>query len=139
VNEMVAVDTNIVVALFIRGRFSNDALKLQRKDSVWRTEPFAVVEFSNVLATYQRGRYLSKAVALERLQLAEEFLSPNYVRVSNQSALELALQYRVSAYDARLLAVADQLRLRLITEDIQLRTAAPALTQSLKQALDSQR
>ena len=136
---MVAVDTNIVVALFIRGRFSNDALKLQRKDSVWRTEPFAVVEFSNVLATYQRGRYLSKAVALERLQLAEEFLSPNYVRVSNQSALELALQYRVSAYDARLLAVADQLRLRLITEDIQLRTAAPALTQSLKQALDSQR
>jgi predicted nucleic acid-binding protein len=139
VNEMVAVDTNIVVALFIRGRFSNDALKLQRKDSVWRTEPFAVVEFSNVLATYQRGRYLSKAVALERLQLAEEFLSPNYVRVSNQSALELALQYRVSAYDARLLAVADQLRLRLITEDIQLRTAAPALTQSLKEALDSQR
>jgi predicted nucleic acid-binding protein len=136
---MVAVDTNIVVALFIRGRFSDDALKLQRKNSVWRTEPFTLLEFSNVLATYQRGRYLSKAAALERLQLAEEFLSPNYVRVSNQSALELVLQYRVSAYDARLLAVADQLRLRLITEDIQLRTAAPALTQSLKQALDSQR
>ena len=136
---MVAVDTNIVVALFIRGRFSDDALKLQRKDSVWRTEPFTLAEFSNVLATYQRGRYLSQAAALERLQLAEEFLSPNYVRVSNQSALELALQYRVSAYDARLLAVADQLGLRLITEDIQLRTAAPALTQSLKEALHSQR
>jgi predicted nucleic acid-binding protein len=136
---MVAVDTNIVVALFIRGRFSDDALKLQRKDSVWRTEPFALVEFSNVFATYQRARYLSKAAALERLQLAEEFLSPNYLRVSNQSALELALQYRVSGYDARFLAVADQLRLRLITEDIQLRTAAPALTQSLKEALDSRR
>jgi predicted nucleic acid-binding protein len=136
---MVAVDTNIVVALFIRGRFSDDALKLQRKDSVWRTEPFALVEFSNVFATYRRARYLSKAAALERLQVAEEFLSPNYLRVSNQSALELALQYRVSAYDARFLAVADQLRLRLITEDIHLRTAAPALTQSLKEALDSQR
>ena len=136
---MVAVDTNIVVALFIRGRFSDDALKLQRKDSVWRTEPFTLVEFSNVFATYQRARYLSKAAALERLQLAEEFLSPNYLRVSNQSALELALQYRVSGYDARFLAVADQLRLRLITEDIQLRTAAPALTQSLKEALDSRR
>jgi len=136
---MVAVDTNIVVALFIRGRFSDDALKLQRKDSVWRTEPFTLVEFSNVFATYQRARYLSKAAALERLQLAEEFLSPNYLRVSNQSALELALQYRVSVYAARFLAVADQLRLRLITEDIQLRTAAPALTQSLKEALDSRR
>ena len=136
---MVAVDTNIVVALFIRGRFSDDALKLQRKDSVWRTEPFTLVEFSNVFATYQRARYLSKAAALERLQLTEEFLSPNYLRVSNQSALELALQYRVSGYDARFLAVADQLRLRLITEDIQLRTAAPALTQSLKEALDSRR
>jgi predicted nucleic acid-binding protein len=92
--------------LFIRGRFSDDALKLQRKDSVWRTEPFALVEFSNVFATYQRARYLSKAAALERLQLAEDFLSLNYLRVSNQSALELALQYRVSAYDARFLAVA---------------------------------
>jgi predicted nucleic acid-binding protein len=98
-----------------------------------------LVEFSNVLATYHRGRYLSNAAALERLQLAEEFLSRNYVRVSNQSALERALQYRVSAYDARLLAVADQLRLRLITEDIELRTAVPALTQSLKEAVDSQR
>ena len=111
---MVAVDTNIVVALFIRGRLSDDALKLRSKDSLWRTKPFTVVEFSNVLATYQRGRYPSKAAALERLRLAEEFLNPNYVGVSNQSALEVALQYRVSAYDARLLAVADQLRLRLI-------------------------
>jgi predicted nucleic acid-binding protein len=132
---MVAVGTNIVVALFLHGRFSDDALELRREDSVWRTDPFALVEFSNVLATYQRARYLGKAAAFERLQLAEEFLEPNYIRVSNQHALELALQYGVSVYDARFLAVADQLGAKLTTEDVQLRSAAPPLTQSLEEAL----
>jgi predicted nucleic acid-binding protein len=134
---MVVVDTNIVVALFIRGRFSDNALKLHDKDPVWRVEPFALVEFSNVLATYQRAGYLGKAAAVERLRFAEEFLRSNYVRVSNQSALELALQYGVSAYDARFLAVADQLGVKLITEDAELRAAVPALTQSLKEGLGS--
>jgi predicted nucleic acid-binding protein len=112
-------------------------LELRRKDSVWRTDPFAVVKFSNALATYQRARYLSKAAALGRLQLAEEFLSLNYVRISNQSALELALQYGVSTYDAPFIAVADKLGVKLISEDAELRVAVPALTQSLKEALDS--
>lgn len=49
--------------------------------------------------------------------------------------LAAAARYRVSAYVARYLALADQLGSRLVTEDARLRAAAPALTQSLAEAL----
>ncbi len=49
--------------------------------------------------------------------------------------MELAMRYQVTAYDARFLALADQHGGRLVTEDAKLRAAAPALTQSLQEAL----
>jgi predicted nucleic acid-binding protein len=41
----------------------------------------------------------------------------------------------VTAYDARFLALAHRLGTRLVTEDAKLRSAAPALTLSLAEAL----
>jgi predicted nucleic acid-binding protein len=41
----------------------------------------------------------------------------------------------VTAYDARFLALAHRLGIRLVTQDAKLRSAAPALTQSLAEAL----
>ena len=49
--------------------------------------------------------------------------------------LVIAARHGVSVYDARFLALADQLGTRLVTEDAKLRAAAPALTQSLAEAL----
>jgi predicted nucleic acid-binding protein len=46
-----------------------------------------------------------------------------------------AARFRVTAYDARLLVLAQQTGTPLITEDAKLRAAAPLLTQSLDQAL----
>ena len=69
---------------------------------------------------------LAKAVALFDGKLA---------RIPHASVLTIAARYRVSAYDARFLALADQLGRRLVTEDTRLRTAAPAFTQSLAEAL----
>jgi predicted nucleic acid-binding protein len=132
---MVVVDTNIIAALFIRTRLSDDALKLRARDSLWCVDPFSVIEFSNVLATYERAGFLTRTAALEQLGLAEEFLSPNYLHVSNEMSLQLALRYRVTAYDARFLAVAEHFGQKLVTDDVKLRTAAPALTQSVDEAL----
>ena len=87
---MVVADTNIIAALFLRTRLSDQALQLRVRDPLWRVDPFALIEFSNVLATYQRARYLTKTAAMEQLRLAEEFLSPNYIPASNDISLELA-------------------------------------------------
>jgi len=76
------------------------------------------------------------------LTLAQDFLAKAVVlfdgklaRIAHASVLAIAARHRVSAYDARFLALADQLGSRLVTEDARLRAAAPALTQSLAEAL----
>ena len=132
---MVLVDTNIIAPLYVRSARTEAVEELFARDAVWRTEPLALIELSNVLVTYERARYITAATARDCLNHAAAFLQPHLFRVSHQAALEAALDYRVTACDARFLALADQLGIRLITEDARLRAAAPALTQSLAEAL----
>ncbi len=134
-NDMVVVDTNIIVPLYVQSARTEAAKALRDRDDVWQTEPFALVEFNNVLATYRRAEYLTVQEAKNCLAGAELFLQPNYFVVSHESALEMALRYNVTAYDARFLALAQQVGERLITEDAKLRAAAPELTQSMAEAL----
>lgn len=134
---MIVVDTNVIFPLFIRSAESAPAVALHEKDNAWRTEPFALVELSNVLATYQRAKFLTASEAAQHLQTAESFLGPHLFPVSHQDALEMALRYGVTAYDARFLTVAQKLGVKLVTEDARLRAAAPDLTQSLAEAARS--
>ena len=132
---MVLVDTNIIAPLYVRSARSDAVRELFARDAVWRTEPLALIELSNVLITYERARYITAATARDCLSRAAAFLQPQLFRVSHQAALDAALRYGTTAYDARFLAVAQQLGHRLVTEDAKLRAAAPRLTQSLTEAL----
>lgn len=132
---MLLVDTNLVVPLYIRTARSDAARELLAFDGLWRTEPLALIEFSNVLATYQRSRYITAEAARDCLRRAEIWLRPLLFSIRHEAALDLAMRYKVTAYDARFLALADQLGSRLVTEDARLRAAAPALTQSIAEAL----
>jgi len=132
---MLLVDTNIIAPLYVRSARSQPVAKLFARDAVWRTEPLALIELSNVLIAYERARYITAATARDCLNRAAAFLQPHLFRVSHQAALDAALRYHTTAYDARFLALARQLGVRLVTEDAKLRAAAPALTQSLAEAL----
>lgn len=132
---MLVVDTNIIAPLYMRSARTEAVAELFARDPVWRTEPLALIELSNVLVTYQRARYITAASARECLSRAAALLQPHLFRVTHQAALDAALQYGTTAYDARFLALADQLGSRLVTEDLRLRAAAPTLTQSLAEAL----
>jgi predicted nucleic acid-binding protein len=132
---MLVVDTNVIAPFYIRGADTERVHELHRLDSLWRTDRLALVEFSNILATYQRSHYLTTSEALRCLAEAERFLGPHQVEVSHQTALRIAISHRITTYDARFLAVASQLHTRLVTEDKKLRAAAPDLTRSLAEAL----
>jgi predicted nucleic acid-binding protein len=134
---MLLVDTNVIAPLYVRSALSQTVAELFARDAVWRTEPLALIELSNVLVTYERARYITSATALDCLRRAAAFLQPHFFRVSHEAALDIALRYRVTAYDARLLTAAQQLGRPLVTEDARLRAAAPGLTQSLAEALAS--
>jgi predicted nucleic acid-binding protein len=132
---MLLVDTNIIAPFYVRSARSAAVAELFARDAVWRTEPLALIELSNVLITYERARYITAATARDCLNRAAAFLQPHLFRVSHQAALDAALRYGTTAYDGRFLALADQLGSRLVTEDARLRAAAPRLTQSIAGAL----
>jgi len=132
---VVVVDTNVVAYLLIEGERTGPAQALYARDPDWRSEAFLLVEFSNLLATYRRGGDLDGVAAAGLLASAERILAGS-INLPHGRALEIAAEFGVSAYDARFLGAARGLGARLVTEDAKLRKAAPALTQSLAQALE---
>jgi predicted nucleic acid-binding protein len=131
---VVLVDTNIIAYLMIRGDRTAAAQQLFERDSDWCSETFVMVEFSNVIATYVRTGALTQAQGTKLLAETQAHL-PTLHNVANTQALETAMQFGISAYDARFISLARQLKLKLITEDAKLRVAVPAWTMSLDDAL----
>ena len=131
---MHVVDTNIVAYLLIAGDRTEQAQALWQADRDWRSDAFLRVEFSNLMATQLRAKALTLAEAVSLLDSAALTLQAT-VEVSHADALRTAAAFGVSAYDARFLAAAKALGAKLVTEDVRLRKAAPALTQSLAEAL----
>ena len=132
---MLIVDTNVVAYLLIEGDHTAAARLLHRRDDDWRSEAFIMIEFTNVLTASIAARRMNLVLAQRFLANATSLLHGKLALIPHDSVLSLAVQYRVTAYDARFLALAQQLDCRLVTEDAKLRAAAPKLTQSLAEAL----
>lgn len=130
---MVLVDTNVLAYLMLEGDRTSAAQELFERDADWRSEAFIMVEFSNVLTTYVRTKVLSRDQGLKLLAGAEK-LVPVLTSVQNVRALEVATQFGISAYDARFVALAVQMKVKLVTEDAKLRAAVPSWTVSLADA-----
>ena len=131
---MVVIDTNVLAYLLIEGDRTRDAQALYSRDADWKSEAFVLIEFSNILATYLRANSLTRSQAQALLVETEKRLT-GLVSLPHGRALRIADQFAVSAYDARFLGAAQTLKARLVTEDVRLRQAAPALTISLSDAL----
>lgn len=133
---MLLVDSNIVFSLLVHNMPWHDAAReLHGLDGGWRTESHALVEISNVLSRYVRARELTGAKAIALMTDADQRMRPTMLMADHADALRVAIKHTVSAYDARFLLCATELGVRLVTEDAKLRRAAPALTQSLTDAI----
>ena len=131
---MKLVDTNVIAYLLIAGDRTEQAQALWRADPDWRSEAFFLIEFSNLLATQVRAKALTLSQALALFERAAMSV-PTLLDAAHADTLRAAAAFGVSAYDARFLVVAQALGVKLVTEDLRLRKAAPKLTQSLSEAL----
>ncbi len=131
---MVVVDTNVIAYLLVSGDQTKAAQDLFSRDDDWHTEPFALVEFTNLLATACRSRGLVLSRARRLLESAEDLLRGRMHAVDHPKALAVANECSISAYDARFVSVAEQLGTPLVTEDGRLRRAAPKWTCSITEA-----
>ncbi|HEX5315387.1 MAG TPA: type II toxin-antitoxin system VapC family toxin [Candidatus Kapabacteria bacterium] len=133
---MLIVDANILAYLVIEGERSNQARALLQKDYDWHSEAFIFVELTNILATSLRLERVNFEYCRMVLERAEAFMGSTVHLTSHLEVIRTAHEFRISAYDARYIALAREFGTPLITEDAKLRRAVPRLTISLNDALE---
>jgi predicted nucleic acid-binding protein len=128
---VIVVDTNVVAYYFIEGEKTPQARDLRRRDPHWCVPALWRHEYLNVLATFTRegGAAIADAQTLWRQSL--ELLGASEQDVDMETALALAAQHRISAYDAQYIALARQLKTVCVTEDKRLLAAFPELTRTM--------
>ena len=131
---MIVVDTNVLAYLLIEGDHTADAQALRLADPDWRSDPFLLVEFSNLLATQVKSGALSAAQAETLLGVAGQQIA-EWIEVPHPEVLAVAVVRQISAYDARFIACAQRSGLPLVTEDARLRAATPGLSISMAEAV----
>jgi predicted nucleic acid-binding protein len=128
---MIVVDTNVIAYLFLPGANTEKARSAFLKDPEWAAPLLWRSEFRNVLALYLRKKQLSQAEALGLATEAEKLMHGREYQVSSHSVLGLAAVSKCSAYDCEFVALAEHLRLPLVTSDSGLLKAFPKIAVSL--------
>ena len=125
---MIAVDTNVVAYLFLRGEFAARAESWLRHDREWAAPRLWRSELRNVLAGCLRRKQLSFEAVREIQREAEALLIGNEHEADSQRVLELVRDSDCSAYDCEFVSIAMRLGVKLLTADNKVLTAFPQHT-----------
>ncbi len=129
---MIVVDVNVIAYFFIEGEKTASARDLLRRDPDWRLPALWRHEYLNVLATFVREDGATIADAKTLWQRGIELFGPREQDLDMESALDLATENRISAYDAQYVALARQLQTVCVTEDQRLLRTFPELTRTMQ-------
>jgi predicted nucleic acid-binding protein len=77
-----------------------------------------------------RTRAITRKQGLALLASARAMM-PSLTNLEHAQALETATEFAIFAHDARFIALAKQMHVKRVTEDLKLRAAVPAWTISL--------
>lgn len=129
---MIVVDVNVIAYFFIDGEKTASARELLRRDPDWRLPALWRHEYLNVLATFARegGATIVDAKTLWRRGI--ELFGPREQDLDMESALDLATENRISAYDAQYVVLARRLQTVCVTEDQRLLKTFPELTRTMQ-------
>lgn len=129
---MIVVDTNVLVYFWLPGEFTPAARRLLAKDPDWAAPVLWRSEFRNVLAVTVREKRYSVADAVAFAAAAQQQLKGRELGVESDEVLRLAHESGCSAYDCEFVALAQRLRVPLITNDRQVLKAFPELAIALE-------
>jgi predicted nucleic acid-binding protein len=128
---MIVADVNLIVYLLTDTSQHSSAVELFRRDPGWRVPPLWRHEMLNVIATLTRQTVLEEQEAFTLWRNALDLFKPREELPDAERALSLSIHNKVSAYDAQYVALAEQLKIPLITEDKKLQKAFPSICQGL--------
>ena len=122
---MIVVDTNVITALYLESDATEASQTALKQDEHWIAPLLWRSEFRNVLATFVRVGRCELSQALRILDAAERLLAGREYEVSGISVLQLAEQSGCSAYDCEFVALAEEMKVFLITLDKKVQKAFP--------------
>lgn len=114
---MIVVDTNLLAYLLLGGTGMTAARSVYLRDPVWHSPLLWRSEFRSVLAGYLRQRSLTINDAIKVQRKAEDLLAGREHVVESEQVLRLVALSRCSAYDCEFVALAEHLRVPLVTSD----------------------
>jgi predicted nucleic acid-binding protein len=125
---VIAVDTNVIAYLFLRGDFTARAEAWLRADRDWVAPMLWRSEFRNLLAGCLRRKQLTFESMCDIQREAQALLIGNEHAVDSQRVLELVRDSDCSAYDCEFVSVAIRLGVKLLTADKKVLNAFPGHT-----------
>ncbi len=125
---MIVVDTNIVTHFLIEGEKSSEARNVWQRDNEWRLPVLWQFEFANVLATHGKAGFLPVDDLKETMLYAKQLFAGRELPVNPADAVELAVEAKISAYDAQFVVLSQVLGVPLVTEDKKLVRTFPDST-----------
>ena len=129
---MIVVDTNVIGYLFLSSDRSSLAEKTLLKDPDWVAPVLWRSELLNVLVLYMRKALISLTDAQQIMHAATHLLHGREYEVSWHEVLKLASKSPCSAYDCEFIAVANDLKIPLVTVDRQMLREFPSVAVSLE-------
>ncbi len=133
---MIVVDTNVVAYLCIGGDLAPRAEEVLMKDSNWHAPLLWRSEFRNVVAGFLRRGTLDSERAREIVAEAEVLFDDREHLVSSRDVLRHVEGSVCSAYDCEFVALAEQLRVPLVTNDREVRVSFSEIAMSMQSFLD---
>ena len=129
---MIVADSNALAYLTIRSEFSALAEAVFAVDASWAAPLLWLSEYRNTLAKYMQHRGMALESALLSLRSAEEVIGGREYRVSSEKVLELVKNSGCTAYACEYVALAQDLKVPLVTPDKQLLRAFPKTAVALE-------
>jgi predicted nucleic acid-binding protein len=134
---MIVADTNLIAYLLINGEHTHLAEKILQKDADWVAPLLWRSELQNTLALTIRQKNMSVSQAIRIMAAAEKVMQSGSYQPTTEKVMTLVASSSCSAYDCEFVALAQDLRIPLVTSDKQVLRDFPQTAVSLSQFANS--
>ena len=117
---MIVVDTNTIAYYLIQGERTTEARQVREKDPDWIVPGLWRHEFLNILALYAQQDGLSLEQCRDIWLESQALLADGEREPDMPRALGIAVENKVSSYDAQFISLARQHALHCVTSDTEL-------------------
>lgn len=128
---MIVTDSNVLAARNFTGMQTALAEKVEKRDPVWIMPPLWRYEFQNILTKGLWAREFTQEGALHVWRVVMARMEGNEHEPSPERVIELSTRYRITAYDANVVALAMEMGVLCVTEDGELQKKFPSLAVSM--------